>query len=59
MAMILWGLITVFCIAGALELHLALLWIIAAFGILFSLLMAIPKRRYRRAIRENTSIIEG
>jgi succinate-acetate transporter protein len=58
-AMVLWGAITVFCFVAALTLHLTLMWIMAAFGILFSLLMAIPKWRYRRAIRENTSIIEG
>jgi thiosulfate reductase cytochrome b subunit len=57
--MIGWGAITVFALVAALTLHLTLMWILAAFGILFSLLMAIPKRRYRRAIRENTSLIEG
>ena len=59
LAMVLWGAITVFCLVAALEFHLTLLWIFAAFEFLCSLLMVIPKRRYRRAIWENKSIIEG
>ncbi len=59
MAMILWGLITVFCIVGRPGTPPGTPVDHRSIRNPVSRLMAIPKRRYRRAIRENTSIIEG
>ena len=58
-ALVVWGALTVVFGIAALAVHQTFLWVLAGCGLLIFLGTTIPKRRYRRAIRCNTALIDG
>ena len=58
-AMVLWGILTASFGFAAVSVHSTFLWILTGCGLLLLLGMTIPKRRYRRALRDNTPLVDG
>lgn len=56
MVMYMWCGLTPFCVGAALWLHNDFLWIFAGCGIVMICLATITRKRYRRAIRENSPL---
>lgn len=59
LAMVLWSIVTLFSGIAALVVHSRFLLLLAGCGLLLLLGMAVPRRRYRRAIRGNERLIPG